>query len=202
MEQETKGLKYLEIVNKSVQSKTYTFALFTIAVVAILLLGAIRPTLGKIAQIRKEIEQKRIINEQLTNKTNSLASLTNEYYARSDDMKTLALVYPSQGNFSLVLSNIESLANQYGYVLEGINFGAADKVALSTKVLKPWAMKITIRGNKANLINFIKEIEGMPMYPVVNKVSYSTNNRNRTGQMVYSIEALIYKVDEPNFYKE
>jgi hypothetical protein len=37
------------------------------------------------------------------------------------------------------------------------------------------------------------------MYPIVNKVSFSDNDKNN-GQTVYSIELIIFRVDDPNFY--
>ena len=202
MEPESKGLKYLEIVNKSVQSRTYSFAIFTVFVVAILLLGAIKPTLGKISQINEEIKQKKIINEQLTNKTNALSSLTNEYYSQSDDMKSLSMVFPSQGNFSLLMSNIENITSEYGFVLQSINFGSPEKVPSSLKVLKPWAIRISVSGSRANLVNFLKDLEELPMFPTVTKVSYSSGARNRSGELSYSIELQIFKIDEPNFYNQ
>lgn len=199
MEQESKGLKYLNIVNGSIQNKTYSFAIFTIIVVAILVAGAIRPTVQKILQINKEIAQKRIVNEQLANKTNALATLTNQYQSRVADFNTLAMLYPSQGNYSLLMSNIEEISQSNGYTLTGINFGSTEKINLGTNVLKPWSIRLSIKGSKANFVKYLQQLEEMPNFPRIMRVSFS-NTTDKKGLTAYSVELLIYRIEQPNFY--
>ncbi|MCC7289741.1 hypothetical protein IT417_00590 [bacterium] len=200
MEQSTKGLNYLNVINGSIQTKTYSFAVFTIIVVIVLVAGAIRPTVTKIGQINKEIKVKRQINEQLETKTNAIASLTNQYADNKANIDTLPLVFPSQGNFSLLMSNLEVMAKNNGFNLVGINFGAGDKVNLGITTLKPWSVRMTVKGNRANFIKFLEQLEAMPMFPTIIRVTYS-NTVDDDGLTPYTIEMRIYKLNESTFYE-
>lgn len=201
MDNSSKGLKYLKLVNSSVQSKTYTFAVFTIIVVIVLIAGAIRPTIIKISQINNDIKVKRDIDKQLGSKLDSLASLTNDYAVKKTELDTLPLLFPSQGNFSLVMSNIEEISKENGFNVLNINFASTDKINLGTKVLKPWSVKVTVTGSKANFVKYLSELESMPMFPRINKVSFTQSSDNN-GALQYSIELLLYKLEDPKFYQD
>lgn len=200
MAQESKGLKYLNVLNTSIQSKTYTFAAFTIIVVIVLIMGAIRPTVLKITQINKEIKSKRIVNQQLDSKLNALTSLTNQYGTSIESFRTLPLLFPAQGNYSYIMSNIEEIAKRNGFALSSISFAALERTTVGTKALKPWGVRISVKGSRANFIKFLSDLEKMPIYPRLNRVSFS-NNTDDNGQTSYSIELMIFRIEEPNFYK-
>lgn len=200
MDKGVKGLKFLDVIGGSIQTKTYSFALFTLVVVVVLVTGAIRPTVIKIGQINNEIKEKKIVEEQLDSKLNALATLSTEYATKQDDISKLPMIFPSQGNLSLLMSNVEEIAQSYGYELSGINFGSAEKTDLTFNILKPWSARMTVSGSKANFIKFLQSLETMPMMPIVSKVSYTDASSSR-GSTAYSIELMIFKIDDNNFYK-
>lgn len=199
MEEKTKSLDLIKIVSGTIQAKTYSFAAFTIVVVIILLAGAIRPTLVKISEIQKEVNTKTITNKQLDNKIEALSKLSNEYAENRDSFATLPLVFPAQGNFSLLLSNIEEVAKENGFVLTSINFGKTDNVKLDYQSLRPWIMKFSVSGSRANLIPFLARLEELPMYPTITKVNYSIDKESNQANS-FSIEMTIYKLDDERFY--
>lgn len=201
MDNSSKGLKYLNIVGTTVQSKTYSFAIFTMIVVIVLIGGAIRPTIIKISQINNDIKVKKETNQQLENKIDALASLTNQYATKKLEIDTLPMVFPSQGNYSLIMSNIEQISKSNGFTVASINFGNTDKVNLGTKVLKPWSVKINVSGDKANFIKYLQELEAMPMYPRINKLSFTQSYENG-GRTQYSIELLLTRIEDSNFYQD
>lgn len=199
MERESQGLKLIKVVNGSVQAKTYTFASFTLIVVMVLLIGAIRPTMIKISEIQKEVEAKQVTNKKLDDKIEALSTLSNEYADNKDMFTKLPLVFPSQGNFSLLLSNIDEIAREQGFNLNNINFGQSDKVKLTYNALKPWNVRFSISGSRANLIPFLSKMESLPMFPTITKVSYSLD-KEKLGIITFSIEMVIYKLEDQNFY--
>ena len=199
MAKQIKSLDLLKIVNGTVQAKTYSFAAFTLIVAIVLIAFAIRPTIVKITEINKEIQEKKTIELQLTNKLSSLATLTNEYARNEADIKSLPLIFPSSGNFSLLLSNLEEISSANGFNLMGISFQNADKFEFNETILKPWSARVTVSGNKANLIKLLSQVEGMPMYPTITKISY-TNEVDSSGQYIYSFEIVVFKVDDSKFY--
>lgn len=199
MEEESKSLNLIKIVSGSVQAKTYSFVTFTIVVLIILLAGAIRPTLIKISEIQKEVKSKQVINKQLESKIEALSKLSNEYAENRESFNVLPLVFPDQGNFSLLLSNIDEISKDSGYNLTSINFGKPDNVKLDYVSLKPWIMKLTVSGSRANLIPFLTKLENLPMYPSINKVNYSVDKENNQTNF-FSVEMIIYKLEDESFY--
>lgn len=194
-----KGTDFLKVISGTIQSKTYSFAIFTIAVVIILLVGAIRPTVLTITKISSDIKEKELINERLNTKINNLSVLSNEYDRLREDFETLPLIFPTQGNFSLFMSNVEQISKDNGYTLNNVSFNTPQEMDLRLTVLKPWAARITVAGSKANLVRLLEAFESMPMYPIVNKVSFA-NTPDENNQTVISIEMIIFRIDDPNFY--
>ncbi|MCK9368821.1 hypothetical protein M0R04_02470 [Candidatus Dojkabacteria bacterium] len=199
MEKQIKRLDLIKMISGTVQAKTYSFGAFTIIVAIILIAFAIRPTVIKIAEINQEIKEKNQIEQKLNDKLTALASLTNEYATNESDIKNLPLIFPSSGNFSLLLSNLEEVASINGFNLIGINFQKADKFESNLIILKPWSARVTVKGNRANLIKLLEQVESMPMYPTITKVSY-TDEVDNNGQAVYSFEIVIFKIDDSKFY--
>lgn len=196
---ESKGVGYLKIINGSIQNKAYSFGAFTIIVVIILLVGAIRPTLLTITKINRDINDKTLINERLDSKLDNLSRLNSQYSERSADIKALPLMFPTQGNFSLFMSNVEDIAKSNGYVLNSVSFGNPNEVSYKYTVLKPWMARISVTGNRSNIIKLLNAYENMPMYPIVNKLSFARDSSS-SGLTQFSIDLVIFRIDDPNFY--
>jgi hypothetical protein len=169
-------------------------------VVIILVVGALRPTVLTITRINKEIEEKKFINEQLELKINSVGDLSVQYSDIEDDAKNLPLIFPSSGNFSLFMSNVEEVSKSFGYSLSGVNFGDADGVESDLNALQPFSAKLTLTGKKTNLIKLLQAFESMPMYPTVNQVAY-VSKANDDGLTSFSVELIVYETLESDFYK-
>lgn len=197
---ESKALKNISVIIEGNKNKTYTFGFITIVVVLILLLGAVRPTILTINRINKEVSDKKILNQNLDDKLNALQKLSNEYEYLREDIDYLPLVFPTQGNFSLFMTNIDALAKDSGFDLSTINFSPEDRLKTGTSVLVPWSVKININGPQSNLITFLEKVEAMPMAPVITEVSFSRNkNGGQSGNI--SINIVIYRVEDLKFYE-
>lgn len=199
MDKGAKGLKYLNVISGSIQTKTYSFGAFTLVVIIILIAFAIRPTIVKISEINSEIKEKKIVNQKLDDKLKSIASLSAMYAERQEDIKTLPLIFPSQGNFSLLLSNMDEVVKRNGFVLSNISFGLGDETLINFGALKTWSVRITVAGSRANLNKLLADIESMPMYPIIKRLSFSEDSKNK-GTMVYTIELMVFKITDTKFY--
>ena len=107
------------------------------------------------------------------------------------------------GNFSLLLSNIDSIVSRNGFVLNSVTFDEYEgNKAPSNKVLSPKSMRINVKGKRANIINLLKEFEALPMYPIIDFVSFSSNE-DEQGLVSFSIGLRIYDIEKNNkFYEE
>lgn len=183
------------------KKKSYMFAAVTFAISLILIVFAIRPTILTITKINKEIDTKETVKSQLENKITSLNSLDTQYLEIQGDMEDLSLIYPADGNFSLFLSNIDAVVSRNGFVLNGINFDDynGDNYDLNTKVLIPWSVRLSVKGKRVNLINLLKDLESLPMYPVLEAVTYNSQT-DEVGLTTFGISLRIYHIENSNFY--
>lgn len=195
--------EYIKLIKESPEKKKgYIFAAITALVAILLIVFAIRPTVLTIIQINTAIKEKNRLNTSLDTKISTLSVLDKQYEELGGDLNDLRLIYPADGNFSLFLANINPVLSRNGFYLNGISFDKyTDKnISFTTKVLAPWSTRISAKGKTSNIINLLKDLEALPMYPVIESFSYS-DQKDDAGLTGFSINLRIYKIDNANFYE-
>jgi Tfp pilus assembly protein PilO len=194
--------EYIKLIKESPEKKkSYVFIGVTFAVIILLIVFAIRPTILTITRINREIKNKKIVNTQLDNKIASLNKLDTQYAEIRHNLDDFALIYPADGNYSLFLSNIDTVASRNGFLLKSINFDEydGDSYDINSLALMPWSVRLSVRGRRVNFINFLKDLEALPMYPVVESVSYNTQS-DEDGLTSFSVLLRIYHIENNKFY--
>jgi hypothetical protein len=153
-----------------------------------------------ITEINSEIKEKQRIYDALDKKIKAMVSLDEQYTEFNQELDSLQLIYPTSGNFSLFLSNIEAVVSRNGFALKGLSFTEydSDLYDISTKVLSPWAVQVSVVGPSNNLDNLFDDLEAMPMYPVIDRLSYGQNDEE--GLKSYSLSMRIYHIENNKFY--
>jgi len=185
--------------SKSVEN---VFVGLTYILVVLLTVFAIIPTIKTINGINKEIKEKERISKALDEKIVALSSLDEEYIENTDAFKDLTLLFPSTGNFSLFLSNIDAVVSRNNFILKSISFSDYDRDLFTSKasVLEPWSVRMSVSGKKVYLITLLKDLEAMPMYPVIENVSYNSDV-DEDGNTSYSLALRIYHIENAKFYE-
>jgi hypothetical protein len=199
--EERKQLKYIKFLTDSPTKKTmYYLTGFTVVVAIALVIFAIRPTLLTISGINKEIKEKTRISEALQRKIDAMVRLDEQYTEFSDNLNSLQLIYPTSGNFSLFMSNIEAVVSRNGFALRSLSFSEydSDLYNITTAVLAPWSVQISVLGPQSNIDNLFDDLEAMPMYPVIDKFSYGQDEED--GLKTFSITMRIYHIENNKFY--
>lgn len=194
---------YIKLVKESPEKKKrYIFTGVTIGISILLIIFAIRPTILTITKINAEIKEKNRLNTSLDTKISTLSTLDKQFADIGDDLNDLRLIYPADGDFSLLLANIGPVLSRNGFYLNGISFDkySEKNVSFVPKVLVPWSVKISTKGKTSNVVNLLKELEALPMYPVVESFSYS-DQKGEDGLTNFSINLRIYKIENSNFYE-
>lgn len=197
----TSKVDLLKIVRETSEKKiSYIFAGVTVAVAIALIAGAIRPTIITITRINAEISQKETTDKALTEKISALTELDTQYIELKDDFEDISLVFPTDGDFSLFMANIDAVSSRNGFVLIGLSFAEyKEDNPVATGVLEPWSIRLTIEGKRNSLVNFLKDLESLPMYPVIESVSYSDKGESEEINS-FTIHMRIYHVPVSNFY--
>ena len=174
---------------------TYVFAV-------LLIVFAVIPTIQTVFTINKEIKEKERVSSALEAKLVALSSLDEQYNSNADAFKDITLLFPDSGNFSLFLANIDAVISRNNFILESISFSEYEKEVLDVKtsVLKPWSVRLSVSGKKVYFITLLKDLEAMPMYPVVERVSFG-GDVDDNGNTRYSVSLRIYHIESSNFYE-
>jgi Tfp pilus assembly protein PilO len=199
--EERKQLKYFKFLKNPPTRKTmYYLTGFTVLVAILLIVFAIRPTILTITRINKEIKEKERINKALESKIEAMVALDEQYAELEDEFKSLQLIFPTSGNFSLFMSNIDAVVSRNGFSLRGLSFSEYDTELydISSAVLAPWGVQISVVGPESNIDNLFDDLESMPMYPVIDRFSYGQSEEN--GMKGFSISMRIYHIENNKFY--
>lgn len=202
-EREVNTAEYIKVIKESPEKqRSYVFFGFSILVVIVLIVFAIRPTITTITRINKEIKEKERINTLLENKVTTLNELDKQYAPNKEAFDDLEMLFPPGDNFSLLLANIELITTRNGNKLSSVSFDSykGKDYDIVTKALKPYMITFSARGREENILSFLRELEDLPMYPVIESFSYSTATGD-DGTNAFTVSLRIYHVDNVNFYK-
>lgn len=194
-------LKYAKFLKEPPTKTTmYYMTAFTVLVAILLVVFAIRPTLLTIDRINSEIKEKQRIYDALDEKISAMVQLDQQYTEFADNLDSLQLIFPTSGNFSLFMSNIDSVVSRNGFTLKGLSFSDydSDLYHVNTIVLSPWSVQISVNGPESNIDNLFDDLESMPMYPVIDRFSYGDSEDD--GSKNFSISMRIYHVENNKFY--
>jgi len=194
--------KLIEVI-RDTKKDTVGFLVFSLIMVTILLVGAVRPTVSTIFRIIAEIAEKESVVIQLDEKILALSSLQREYNETvRSQVNDLSLIFPAKGDLSLIMANFEKVCEKYSFELTNITFDAVDMQMMDDQnfeVLAPTTVVLSLTGFKADIIKLLRAIEALPMYPVVETVSYSGTDTD-DGTTGVTVRVKIYKVNDPTFY--
>jgi len=199
----SRKLDYVKIVKDGPSKKAEMISTgLTFIVATLLIVFAIVPTIQTVTDINKEIKKKEQISTALKNKLEALTSLDGQYNENKETFEDFTLIFPTSMNFSLLLANMDALVTKNGFNLSSISFSeyAGKDYSLGTKTLEPYSVRMTVKGEKTYLMNLLKSLEEMPMYPVIENLSYSTKTDIK-GDTSYSILMRVYHVTNMNFYE-
>ena len=198
-------VEYVKIAKEGPDKKAETiFTGLTYIAAILLIVFAIVPTFNTVKSIDKEIKEKERISA-LKNKLQTLSSLDEQYNNNKKAFEDITLIFPADENFSLFLANIEPIITRNSFVLRSVSFSevkgsAKEDIGLNTTALVPYNVRINVGGNKSNLMILLKGLESLPMYPVIEGISYS-NKIEKDGTTNYSITLRVYNIEDVNFYK-
>ncbi len=206
LESTERKVEYVKMVKNGPNKKAeMIFTGLTFIVSVLLIVFAIVPTFKTVKDISDDIKKKEQVSEALNGKLEALTSLDGQYNQNEEVFKNLTLIFPTSQNFSLFLANIDAIITRNNFLLDSISFSENKKSStdgnedIKTKVLVPYAVTLSVTGNRIDLVTLLKDLEALPMYPVVESISYSSKV-DADGKTQYSLSLRIYQIENVNFY--
>ena len=179
------------------------FISITLVVLIILIAFPIRLMALSVIKINNEIEGKRRIKEQLDTKISNLTQLNTEYQTIRGELKDFTLIFPPQGDYSLLVANLEEICKMNSVHLSSVNVSMQRLLSGEEEnpfeVLNMWEVNMGIMGKRSSLFDLLEDFESMPMYPTVRSVSYK-DELTEDGLFRFNIVLRVYGVTKPGLY--
>ncbi len=150
---------------------------FSIAAILFFAIFAIRPTLQTMSELIKEIEDKRILDEQLSQKIASLSTAQSQYQLFSEQFYLLDEALPKTAQINRSLQMIEKMASDNNLVIQSITTSSvpeelaeAEAAAASRQIL---TFNVDVVGDYLNIRQFIEDLMDSRRMMIVDQVSFS-----------------------------
>ncbi len=187
--------KYLELLPNIKQEKTQKFTSIILTFIALSFFGlfAINPTISTIAQLQKELSDDKFTQEQLTQKINNLSTLGKKYQDLQKDIPSILVSVPQDPQISLLIAQIQSLAQSAGVKLGGLQ---TFQVEVSTpknskKTYSSFAFSLAAEGDYNSIMNLIDSIGSMQRVVSLDIVALNRKS-DQSGTIQLSLRGTAY----------
>lgn len=152
---------------KKYQKEIFYLLLFLIIILSLLFF--IRPKIGEILRLRREVRKNKVLLSKLTQKASFLEGL-NEAELTLKSEKVLK-VLPAEMDVSFILVNLKALASSEGVDIKRIQVDLGQNSKNTS--LKSFGFKINVEGESENIKSFLRRIENIS--PVLRVKSLALN---------------------------
>lgn len=154
--------------------------IFSIVAVIFFAVFAIRPTLQTMSDLIKEIEDKRILEEQLSQKVASLNTAQSQYQLFSDKFYLLDQALPKSAELTMSLRAVEKIASDNQLVVQGITVSAVpDELTLAeagAAQRSTLTFNVEVNGDYQKIRQFTEDIMSSRRMMIVDQVNFSLGN--------------------------
>lgn len=185
------------------QTRGYMTAIFSFLAISLFGWYAIRPTVQTILVLQKEIEDNRLVNQQMEEKINKLIDAHATYQSIADDIPYVAASLPPAPDALSVVEQIRNIAAIRGASISAISSSSAPllskedsaptttkttKVILNRKV-KSIQFSVTIIGTYDIIEGIIEDILAMKRIVTIESISITPNPETEQLKLAMRVNA-------------
>lgn len=167
-------LRYLKFLPdfKAEKARKITTLIMTLASLSFFGLFAINPTLSTIAELNKELDDMRLVDQRLSDKINNLTVLQQKYTNLQADLPIIFTSIPKDPEVPLFVAQTQAVANSASVSLESLQtFEVEVNKNPNLKKYSSFSFALTADGNYNNLNNFLSNLSNMQRIVEVDIIS-------------------------------
>lgn len=172
----------------------------TIGAVIFFALFAIRPTLVTMSDLVSELEQKRTLDGQLSQKIASLSSLQGQYVAIQNQAQVLDQAFPNTPDTIYVLKTIEKLASDNRLAITALQISQVpsssdtDISQLDAEQIsrQTFSLSVTVVGEYESIKNFIADLINSRRIMTVEAINFSVQENSTNRQLATTVTISSY----------
>lgn len=188
--------KYLDLVPDIKQEKTQKFVTIALTLTASITLGlfAVNPTLSTIANLQKQIDDNKFIEEKLQQKINNLSVLQQKYAEIELDLPVVYSAVPQTPQIPLLVGQIQSVASSSNVKLSNFQAFQADvsKGAVAGKKFSSFDFSLTAQGNYQDILGFMDNLVRFQRIITVTNISIGKATGFNTTSLQVNIKGTAY----------
>ena len=190
-----KYLAYIQSISTTRKEQVQTYATIILTVFAFSFFGifAIGPTLSTIANLQKQLEDNRFINNQLDTKITSLSSLQQNFNLLSPDLPTLLAAIPEDPQVPHLIGQLQSLAAEADVTILQIKSGEVEiaNATPKTTTTLPFQITMDVTGTYAQILSFYSALVSFERIVSLDTLTI-TRTRDGTDVLRLSLRANAY----------
>jgi len=175
-------LASLKLLSTFQQKKTRQYTTLILTFVALIVFGvfAINPTISTIIQLRRELEDSKILDKKLDEKIIALQTLQRQYQELEADLPLLVAALPVAPETPKIIGQIQSLIKDNNLTIENIDMKrvAYTKDGLPQGELGTYVITFTIAGNYSDINQFSNQAVDFDRVVTVDQVSVLRDSQN------------------------
>ncbi len=188
------------------------WVIFSLVLLIVLVIWALRPTLVTISGLMGKIESQRNISKQLEDKIATVQQAFAEMDSVATSMPLLEAAVPAEAQWNQLAGDLEKIATDSSLALIGITIAeiandvselkidpamsAASRAQMLPAGIIPVSFIFSASGNYADVKNAVRQIESLARKPLLRSVSITPNKEGNLDLTIIG-EAIFIKPNEP-----
>lgn len=158
---------------KDKKTQSVTMAILSLLTLSLFGFFAISPTLSTIAQLNRQLDDKKDIDRKLNQKIQNISSLQQQYATIQADLPLINAALPQRPEASYLLGQLDAIAKNFNITISQIQVSSVSlSKPKSTKTIE-FPFSISASGTKENMSSFIQEISFFDRIVVLDQIAIS-----------------------------
>jgi len=188
--------KYLELMPDFKQEKTQKFTTVVLTLIASIILGvlAINPTLSTIANLQKQLNDDKFVEQKLQEKINNLSILQQKYAAVQPDFDYINKAIPQTPEITALVGQIQTVAKDANLSIISLQTFQIDvpPAIISGKKYDSFEFTVSAGGKYQDMISFIQELSNIQRIIVINNAAFSKSTSENINSLILTIKGTVY----------
>lgn len=188
--------KYLDLVPDFKQEKSKKFITIVLTLTASIILGlfVVSPTISTIANLRKQIEDNKIVEEKLQQKINNLSVLSQKYSDLEADIPIVLEAIPQTSQIPLLVAQIQAVASESNVKLNNFQTFRVDvsQKAIKGKKFSSFDFTLTAQGDYQDMLSFMDNLVSFQRITTVTNISVSKATSFNNSSLQLNIRGTAY----------
>ena len=148
--------RYVRPYLREPEKKAYTMLGLTLLALSVFGAFAIRPALGTIAGLRKEVRDLRMVDQQLSEKLAALASAQSQYKTIKKELYLLDVAIPDTPEVPTLLTTVNKLSGRTGVTINSMTF---EPIVSTPNQLDVLTTRVVLTGTFERVTTFLEQLE-------------------------------------------